>query len=652
MGLRRSTFPRAVTAALAALLLLGLGAAGELAIRRHAADREARCVSVAVTYAEVVDLAQRLHADPDDLFRRLRDAGVTAVLAKEQGHHLEGAAVLTRRELAALAAAAPPLARLEAWLGDRPYLETVLVTSSPERARALEALLRAKGVTPEPWAGEGGLVGLGTPLTPSGLDRVGLGPPLDLLRALENDLGLDTYVQLKDREDESAPLAPLLKPLAGLGRLRAVFFNDKDLPGWPDRLPELARSLGALGVPVGVIEGYAQQGLPQLVEAVDGRAVRLHAIREDELRKLPLDRAVERYRLAAAERGIRVLLLRVVPDESPAAALDATLRLATDVRRALAEEGFAFGPPSPPRAEPPSPAARWALVLGLAAAAALAGHLAGLAHLGALAALALLAVEGGLLGSGHAYLAQKLGASATALVFPVLAALCCLRPQPRRPVAAAAGVAGAAAVAVAGGLLELAFQAHYHFLLRTDVPPGTKLAAVLPPAAVAVLAAWRHLPGAFAGVRTGLRRWRAWRVPVSWMVLAALGVLAAVVYVSRTGNQPLVAPPELERAARQWLDHALGVRPRFKEFLFGYPLLLLALARGVRGPLDALLAGAGTVALASVVNTFSHAHTPVAVSLLRTLHGLWLGTLAGLVLWAVLAAWARRVGRPPTQQEG
>jgi NhaP-type Na+/H+ or K+/H+ antiporter len=38
------------------------------------------------------------------------------------------------------------------------------------------------------------------------------------------------------------------------------------------------------------------------------------------------------------------------------------------------------------------------------------------------------------------------------------------------------------------------------------------------------------------------------------------------------------------------------------------------------------------IGLASMMNTFSHAHTPIVLSLLRTVHGIWLGIIIGVLL--------------------
>ena len=73
------------------------------------------------------------------------------------------------------------------------------------------------------------------------------------------------------------------------------------------------------------------------------------------------------------------------------------------------------------------------------------------------------------------------------------------------------------------------------------------------------------------------------------------------------------------------------MRPRFKELL-GHPLAVLALgnshwAAWVRG----LGLTGGVIAQATILNSFSHYHTPLLISLERTLVALVLGSLLGLI---------------------
>src|SRR5690606_19746804 len=93
---------------------------------------------------------------------------------------------------------------------------------------------------------------------------------------------------------------------------------------------------------------------------------------------------------------------------------------------------------------------------------------------------------------------------------------------------------------------------------------------------------------------------------------------------------PVIGVSELELTLRQTLGE-LFARPRFKE-LFGHPLAVLGLGVSTwPGWLRWSLLTGGVVAQASVLNSFSHYHTPLSISLERTLVALVGGLLIGLV---------------------
>jgi len=120
-------------------------------------------------------------------------------------------------------------------------------------------------------------------------------------------------------------------------------------------------------------------------------------------------------------------------------------------------------------------------------------------------------------------------------------------------------------------------------------------------------------------------------VRVGHVVLALLAAAALALAFLRRGNSPVIGASSGELAVRQWLSD-LFVRPRFKELL-GHPMAVLGLGQGdwpawLRG----LLLTGGVVAQASVLNTFSHYHTPLLVSAERTVIALGLGLVIGLVL--------------------
>lgn len=141
---------------------------------------------------------------------------------------------------------------------------------------------------------------------------------------------------------------------------------------------------------------------------------------------------------------------------------------------------------------------------------------------------------------------------------------------------------------------------------------------------------------------------RAWmNQPIRlWELLVVLGAgLVVWVYLIRTGNQGLPVPA-LEEAFRRLLEENLYARPRTKELLIGHPAIVAALAcwvpyaqskvRWRRFAAYALML-AGAVGQISILNTFAHAHSALAVSLARTVYGVVFGLVLGVVAVFVLS---------------
>ena len=124
-----------------------------------------------------------------------------------------------------------------------------------------------------------------------------------------------------------------------------------------------------------------------------------------------------------------------------------------------------------------------------------------------------------------------------------------------------------------------------------------------------------------------------WFIAVVVIAVAAVFMLLVFVYyMYRTGNSTTTSASEL--AFRNFLENALIARPRAKEMLIGWPMLLLfiwSLRRGMK--FLPMVFGMGmSIGLVSVVNTFLHIRTPFLLSLLRTGWGMLFGLLIGLAV--------------------
>jgi hypothetical protein len=122
-------------------------------------------------------------------------------------------------------------------------------------------------------------------------------------------------------------------------------------------------------------------------------------------------------------------------------------------------------------------------------------------------------------------------------------------------------------------------------------------------------------------------------VRVYQIAIVALLAGAAAVYVLRSGNQSDITPSAFELSLRSGLTAVLGVRPRFKEFLVGFPLMMLlpALRLEHRKLLGWLFAIGIAIGTSDIVDTFSHLHTPLVVSLLRVFNGAVIGAIVGII---------------------
>ena len=135
------------------------------------------------------------------------------------------------------------------------------------------------------------------------------------------------------------------------------------------------------------------------------------------------------------------------------------------------------------------------------------------------------------------------------------------------------------------------------------------------------------------------------------LCVVALGVIG--IFLMRTGNDA-VTVSELEISVRSWLDNLLYVRPRTKEFLLGQPFLMLLCYVGYKKEYLPFLLIV-TIGQVSLVNTFAHIHTPVFISVLRTLNGLWIGIVIGLIFivgWnLVMKIWQKAMDTIAAQGE-
>ncbi|CAN5525412.1 DUF5693 family protein [soil metagenome] len=404
--------------------------------------------------------------------------------------------------------------------------------------------------------------------------------------------------------------------------------------GRRDALKTTENTMAQLGMLYASPEFAKISGDESMVTDAPERVIRLHTAQSAELDKLNEDGAVDRFVRAARERNMRILLLRPI-SQSADGPLDAFGEFVEKVSQGVVNMGLelakphAYTDPAPPRV--------YNLVLGAAAA------FLGWATLAALTANRRLLTAGGIfmaLGALAAY--SKTGLSAMALIAAIAAPIAgflmadampdlgAKGPRALRPLPAFALISLAS---ILGGLFVAATMTGLPFLVKAVEFRGIKMAVFAPIFFIGCLYLYR-----LTDVRATRKSAITWGAALTGVILVAgLAVLNA-----RTGNDGGVGASDTELIFRGVLDKILFIRPRTKEFLIGHPALWVALGllltrrQKINGGWIALLIAMGAVGQTGLLNTFCHGHIPFLLSFARTLIGLVMGSLLGIVAWAIV----------------
>jgi Family of unknown function (DUF5693) len=376
----------------------------------------------------------------------------------------------------------------------------------------------------------------------------------------------------------------------------------------PRLLADIKERLGKR-VPT-IIENSVQKDLDTLIE---GRtAARMFSLSPSWQNSLTPAEVASKFALAARERTQRVLYLRPFPTQGET---EVFLNL---LGAQLKRSGITVTQPVIQNYEP-SAVLRWLSMLGPLAALLLIALSYPLPRLGLIVAgLALLGALG--LNGAQPFPALALVA---AISFPALGLV--LRRTQISDWFVATGFS------ILGVLFVSALGTDKDSMLGLDPFSGVGLTLVLPIGLVLL----SFLPR--QDIRQTVADLFAVRLKLGDVIMMGLALGAFSVAVARRGNTSSVGVSATESKIRQDLQDAI-IRPRFKE-VFGHPLLLLGLSGVLPGYFTLLALLGGLEGQASILNTFSHFHTPLLISATRAFIGLAAGLAFGLLaIWLVRVA--------------
>jgi len=602
-------------------LLLSSAVAGRIAFERWRIEARNRSVELVLDYPEVAALAA---SEGKTVAEWLRGFSIPLSVALTEG---------TLQEWGA---------RYEASSGP-------LYVLTPERYRqakaalALKARVELKPPAHTPYVTVQSTEGARFAVVgdPDQIAQLGLGLDPLQVRAVQAG-GAQVVARLYNFPGVNAfAIRGMMQQLHGQGATLLVFAADQVL-GYRQAMEATAQALRTFRMRYGSVEFGKQAGDAALSRLIPEQTVRLHSVSAAEALQMTPTELVERFERAAQERNIRVLYVRLGAGDT--AQMRALIQSLTG---ALSRSGFTIRAGGARPFQPLEPPVWMFPLVGLGVGV-LTGWL--LWQLRANGWSVWLPLSMGIVFALLCWLplGRKLVALCAAVLFPTvgLIMLPAIAPSPTPSLSVSGAIwricgllAFAFGWSLMGALHIVGLLAGTAFLVRADQFVGIKLAHVLP----------MLLVGAFYAAYSvgGWDFWRRWlNQPVFWWQagVALVVLLAVVLMLLRTGNEVPGTVSDIELRLRALLENLMNVRPRTKEFLIGHPALVLALTLLIRDrrawlPLAMLLGAIGQV---SVVNTFCHLHSPLAVSLLRVAWGAGLGIALGL---SILAVWGLLLAR-------
>lgn len=438
-------------------------------------------------------------------------------------------------------------------------------------------------------------------------------------------------------------LAVLENNIAELGA-SILIFDGEEITGYPENIEQTAAVLNENKLDFGIIEAFIaeQSGSAALSKLVDYKVLRTHSMQQEEIENADDQEIIDRYLLSVRERNVSLLYHKLYLKKSRP--VERNLKLLHSLTAELKKEGFAVGGAQTAPYFSNSAAHLFAILMGVTAAGILLLNYFSFFKFAKLSNILFIISAGAgliLISSGRIILLRQITALGAAVIFPSLAVIIFLLERNKGGEELAGGLklfyilsnfTAAVLTALIGGLFVSSALNTSGFIFKIYNFRGVKVAFLLP---LILISCYYLIKLGSSRLKKDIPVFLETVIRIKHLILAALLGLIAVIYIGRTGNFPLLPVPAWERSIRKILEDILYVRPRFKEFLIGHPLFIfsLYLAAFKRKKLFfyplLMLASVGVI---TTVNTFSHLHTPIMISLLRTFHAYWLSYLLGALL--------------------
>lgn len=657
------------------IILIGFVASMAINLERHRVEEANNTVELAIDYEGLVELAEREGVPRQEVFAQAKEAGICSMAVYDtqfkklnvngKATAWNGSTIIANYQNGALAD--------PAWCAlveDGTIKGTnVYVTGHHEQTfkEVHEDLLRRLGDDRVRELTIGKQQVLEVKANYTAFIKMDLGLPTDEMQEV-NAAGFHVIARPTNfnhctREDVDA----VFKRLDGIDVSDIVFAGSQAL-GAPDEADYTADKMMERGITLGMIEGvtqlqfFPQDGLLDIARDMDYKSARFYTIAKEELEKLKIDDAVERWSNTDAERNIRINLLRIYEKPAPGMSLlETNMTYFAAVRDQLVAHGYKIGPAATYEHFYPSALLRAVVMAGVAAAMVLYLSLVVPAlkpkYMYGLLAILMVGMMAPVL-MGHGNKIRLIAAFASANVFPAIAIIWQLdRIRSRQAegnsslikifIAGAIALFASGVVSYVGASYLSGSLADTEYLLEVNIFRGVKLTFVLPLVLVAIAFLQRFdlFDGKMDdtdGVIAQAKKILDMPVKIKTLFIMLLVLAAGVVFVARSGHTMGMPVSGAELQFRAFLEKAMYARPRSKELMIGHPAFMLAAMAWFRKwPTMVLFALVivATIGMGSMVETFAHMRSPVFMSFARGIGGIVLGCGVGAIAMMIAEAW-------------
>jgi hypothetical protein len=433
------------------------------------------------------------------------------------------------------------------------------------------------------------------------------------------------------------------RDISRLENINTIIFEGSDILGNPNKLAIVQEKIEEGNYQLGIIEFTKQKGINLLAKKLPTSVIRVHSIPEDRMETIAQGTAVKRYIRAAKERGVKILFLHPFYKNFGGENIVAfNTQYFNKINSGLNNFGFEIEAIESVAIKNFQPAQSWELfILSIGVFSMLLFLLNQFFSISTNKMIIFISIFAFTFYIFHLFDAisiwNRMLALITAIVFPTGAII---SQFPKRKTTAdfkkhlansLLYMLKVSAITIVGALVIVSFLSNIEYLLSINLYFGVKISFITP---LILIGLYFYLrPHRISSMYYVFKRLFYAPIRTASLLAVIFCSIFVTIYILRSGNYVSFKIPFLENYLREALESILFVRPRTKEFLIGYPLLLFAFVytdRKIPRSWLWFFNTLGSVALISIINSFCHFHTPILISAIRTALGLSIGILVGI----------------------